>query len=281
MRQEESASGVHYLNLATELLHVARLTDPLQGVWEAADLQWWWRRDQHKDSRTQIFLMDEGQPVAAVVLTDWGGRFQIDLIFSSPQHAVELRQLWPTALGLVESVGDKRVEIEIPSDDEELIQCAVDAGFKGEFENNWACWMPASDQRPNDILPSGFVIRSRAEVTDGPHPMADRNGSDFEERLAECPLYSPDLDLAVYNSDGDVAGYSLYWADRTTQVGLVEPMRTIDAFRGMGIARAMLATGLELLTRSGCQRMKVSAATPLYLGAGFHATTSSYSLAKN
>lgn len=276
-----SASGVQYLNLATELLREARLADPLQGVWEAADLQWWWRRDQHKDSRTQIFLMDEGQPVAAVLLTDWGGRFQIDLIFSSPQHGDELRQLWPTALELIESVGDKRIEFEIPSDAEELIQRAVDADFESEFEENWTCWMPASERRATHLLPSGFVIRSRAEVPDGPHPMADLNGSDFEERLAECSLYSSDLDLAVYNSDGDVAGYSLYWADRTTQVGLVEPMRTIDAFRGRGIARAMLATGLDLLTRSGCQRMKVSAATSLYLDAGFHATTSSYSLAKN
>ena len=281
MRQEMPASGVHYLNLATELLHVARLTDPLQGVWEAADLQWWWRRDQHKDSRTQIFLMDEGQPVAAVVLTDWGGRFQIDLIFSSPQHGDELRQLWPIALELIESIGDKRIEFEIPSDDPELIQCAVNAGFRGEFEENWTCWMPAADRPATQALPSGYVIRSRAEVPQGPHPMADRNGSDFEERLAECPLYSPDLDLAVYTSSGDVAGYSLFWADRNTRVGLVEPMRTIDAFQGLGIARAMLATGLELLTRTGCQRMKVSAATPLYLNAGFHATSSSYSLAKN
>ena len=37
------ASGLEYLALATELLQRVRLADAATGVWEAADLQWWWR----------------------------------------------------------------------------------------------------------------------------------------------------------------------------------------------------------------------------------------------
>jgi hypothetical protein len=41
--REVRASGLEYLALAMALLHRVRLTDPVAGLWEAADLQWWWR----------------------------------------------------------------------------------------------------------------------------------------------------------------------------------------------------------------------------------------------
>lgn len=38
------------------------------------------------------------------------------------------------------------------------------------------------------------------------------------------------LDLAVYDGDGAVTAYGLFWADPHTGVGLVEPMRTEGPF---------------------------------------------------
>jgi predicted N-acetyltransferase YhbS len=110
--------------------------------------------------------------------------------------------------------------------------------------------------------------------------MAGRNDGDFEARLAECSLYDPNLDLAVYNPDGEVAGYALFWSDPVTRVGLVEPMRTNVGFQGKRIANCMLAAGLDRLARSGCVPMKVSTDIHLYLNAGFRKTSSSFSLSK-
>jgi GNAT superfamily N-acetyltransferase len=280
MREERSVSGIEYLVLVTELLDAARLVDPLHGTWEAADLQWWWRRDQHRDPGTQTFLMDGERPVSAVVLTNWGGRWQLDLLFTSPQHAEELKQLWPRAVQMMASVEAAPIELEVPTSDEQLIGCAVDAGFDIESKENWTCWMPASERPVLPRLASGFTLQSRTEAPDRPHPMAERSGTLVEARLAECSLYDPDLDLAVYTSEGDVAGYSLYWADHVTGVGLVEPMRTEDAFQHKGIARYMLAVGLDRLARSGCERLKVSTDIRLYLSAGFTRTSSSLGLSK-
>jgi predicted N-acetyltransferase YhbS len=105
--------------------------------------------------------------------------------------------------------------------------------------------------------------------------MVRRNGEHVAERLRECSLYRTDLDLAVYASDGGVAGYGLFWPDPVTGVGLVEPMRTEDQYMGIGIASHLLAEGLDRLATAGCSRLKVSrivgneAAERLYLGAGF------------
>jgi hypothetical protein len=58
--------------------------------------------------------------------------------------------------------------------------------------------------------------------------MRGRNGPGVAERLRSCSLYDPALDLAVETVDGRAAGYSLYWYDSVTRVGLVEPMRVVS-----------------------------------------------------
>jgi ribosomal protein S18 acetylase RimI-like enzyme len=91
--------------------------------------------------------------------------------------------------------------------------------------------------------------------------------------LAASSLYDPSLDLAVETRDGRVAGYSLYWFDPTTEVGLVEPVRVEDEFQRHGLARAMLSAGIGRLVARGARRMKISyatdAAAALYQGLGF------------
>ncbi len=43
-------SGGSYLPLVTRLLQQMRLASPIGGVWEAADVQWWWRQERPTDS---------------------------------------------------------------------------------------------------------------------------------------------------------------------------------------------------------------------------------------
>src|ERR671914_2516670 len=77
---EVRASGLEYLALATELLQRVRLADPEAGVWEAADVQWWWRTPRRSDAVDQLFWIDEEGPVAAAVLTQWGRSWGCDPI---------------------------------------------------------------------------------------------------------------------------------------------------------------------------------------------------------
>jgi len=123
-------------------------------------------------------------------------------------------------------------------------------------------------------FPDGYALVPRPDQ-DGPHPMIRRNGAEVEARLRQCSLYDPDLDLAVRGPARDFAGYALFWPDRRTGVGLVEPMRVEDEHAGRGVAGALLRAGLDLLAGRGCSRLKVShavdnpAAGRLYHGAGF------------
>ena len=253
-----------------------RINDPTWGLWEAADLQWWWRRDQHLDPERQTFWLDDNDtPVAAVIVTDWNGRWGCDAISVTADPVTMRDVVWPRALEQIDRLEGGAVEMAARDDDVVLLEALTDAGFELTGEVTVETWMSAVDRPDVSPLPEGFTLLSRLETPQRAHHMIGRNGRDVAARLAECSLYRADLDLAVYAPTGDIAAYGLFWADPVTGVGLVEPMRTEDAYQGRGLARHVLTSGLHRLTAHGCSSLKVSylegndAARRLYLGAGF------------
>jgi len=218
---------------------------------------------------------------AAVILTNLVNRCQVDLIFADRNHSEELDALWPTAVAMIATLGDPLIEMEVNVEEEDLIRLALDAGFEASEALNRTCWIPASDCPKIPPLRSDLTLHSRAESRCELHPMIGRNGEALAQRLFERSLYNPVLDLAVYSSHDEVAGYTIFWADPVTRVGLVEAMRTEGEFPGHGIARHMLVAGHDRLVRSGCQRLKVSSGIRLHQSAGFLPTSQSVTLSRS
>lgn len=278
---EVRASGLEYLTLATELLQRARLRDAEAGLWEAADLQWWWRTPRRSDEIDHVFWIDDEGPVAAVVLTDWGRAWGCDPIVVPGVSTVTLPTVWARALEVIDALELEAVEVLARDDDLELRVQLAGAGFVADDERSGITWMNAEDRPDVAAPPEGFALVDRGQATTGPHPMRRRSGEGVEARLRQCSLYDPGLDLAVEAADGPVVGYALFWFDPVTEVGLVEPMRVEDEYQRRGLARAMLTAGLDRLAKRGARRLKVGYATnvarALYVGAGFRVTSTSRS----
>lgn len=274
--REVRASGLEYLRLATELLQRARLTDLQAGLWEAADLQWWWRTPRRSDSMGQRFWLDDNGPVAAVVLTDWGQVWGCEPILLPGESQVELATMWAQALDDIDALKLEPAEVTARDDDLELIDLLTEDGFAVTEEHYGMTSMDADDRPEVTPLPQGFRVVDRARTTTRPHPMRRRNGEAVEARLRQCSLYDPALDLAVETADGEVAGYALFWSDPVTGVGMVEPMRVEAAYQRRGLARALLTAGLDRLAERGARHLKVAYATDvardLYVGSGFRVT---------
>ena len=274
---EVRASGLDSLALSTELLQRARLADAEAGLWEAADLQWWWRKPRRSDTIDDLFWVDDEGPVAGVVLTDWGEAWGCVPIVIAGVSTVPLSTVWARAVETVDALGLEAVEVLASDDDFELLGLLDAAGFVADDDRSGTTWMDAQDRQEVTALPDGFELVDRDKDSTRPHPMRQRNGEEVEARLRQCSLYDAALDLAVEAADGQTAGYALFWFDPVTKVGLVEPMRVEDAYQRRGIARAMLTEGLDRLVRRGARRLKVSYATDvaraLYVGAGFRVTS--------
>lgn len=271
--REVAAAGLDGVRLATALLQRARRADAVVGLWEAADVQWWWRKPRLSDEVEKLFWLDDDGPVAGALLTSWADdAWQVDPIVvpGAPHPAPD--EVWRRALehGRLHATGV--LDVAVGSGDPAFGELPLRAGLVATQHDSTA-WMEATARPPVLDLPEGFVLIDRAERRDAPHPMRHRNGPAVARRLAECSLYDPELDLAVETTDGRLAGYSLYWFDATTGVGLVEPVRIEDEFQRRGLARAMLSAGIARLVDRGATRVKISfeseAAGALYRGLGF------------
>jgi GNAT superfamily N-acetyltransferase len=270
--RETKPVGLAFLDEATRLLQAARLAEPEGGLWEAADLHWSWRTDQHKDPGTQSIWVDGDEPVIGLMFSKAADGIDCDPLGSDSAIESHRDMLW-TRIG--EQVANRQASMIIRDDDLTQIAVAERAGFVLVDNDFVSGWMAAVDRPNRPSLPDGIRIEPYAG---GPHPMVARNGEHVAERLAETSLYRRDLDLAVRDGDA-VVGYALFWADPVTGVGLVEPMRIEASHQGRGLARALLAEGLDRLAADGCTRLKVTwhqgneAAARLYVGAGFRPRT--------
>jgi predicted N-acetyltransferase YhbS len=270
--RREPLAGLERLQATTTVLQRARLADPLAGMWEAADVQWWWRRPRATDELALPVWFDEMGPVAAAGLTDWGDTWEVD-VFAVPS-IVDEEEVWAASLEATTATGHGGGALRVLAcgDDASVAALAMQSGFALTDELSGTSWMDA-DQRPQAVQVEGFALVDRVTRADRPHPMIARNGVLVEPRLRQCSLYDPTLDLAVEDAEGTVAGYALFWFDPETFVGLLEPMRVGDEYQRRGLGRMLLTHGLDRLARKGARRLKVGfendAARALYLGAGF------------
>jgi GNAT superfamily N-acetyltransferase len=272
--RRELLRGLERLNATTTVLQRARLADPLGGMWEAADVQWWWRRPRATDELMLPVWFDDAGPVAAAGLTAWGDTWQAD-VFAVPS-IVDEQDVWAATLVATDGHRSKALRVLACGDNTPLAGLAMQSGFQMTDELSGTAWMEA-DQRPPLAQIDGFAVFDRVTRADRPHAMIGRNGELVERRLRQCSLYDATLDLTVEDADGRVAGYALFWFDQTTLVGLLEPMRVEDEYQRRGLARMLLTNGLDRLARKGARRLKVGfetdAARNLYLGAGFVQTS--------
>jgi GNAT superfamily N-acetyltransferase len=277
------ASGLEALQLTTELLHRVRLADPDAGVWEAADVQWWWRTPRQSDALEQRFHVDDHGPVAAATLTEWPHAWGLDpIVLPGATAVLERDVVFETlerlqSLARAKSFGPRRVETMVRDDHARTIGLFRDAGFEPTDGRGGTTWMAAADRPTVAMLPAGLSIVDRTAAGGRPHPMIKRSGPAVEERLRQLSLYDPSLDLAVRTDADEIAGYALFWFDAVTRVGLVEPMRVEDAWQRRGLGRALLTEGISRLVERGATRLKVGWGSPpgrgLYLGAGFIETS--------
>ena len=269
--RRELLTGLERVEATSQVLQRVRRAGGRACVWDAADVQWWWRRPRRTDDVAQPVWFDDAGPCAAVAMTDWGDSWQADAI--TVDGTVALDEVWTALLELAAALEAPSWEVLASENDAELVELLVAGGFVPTDERSGTTWMDAGERAPVVAPPAGFCIRDRTVAPDRLHPMAVRNGEEVERRLRQVSLYDPTLDLAVDAADGRPVGYALFWFDATTGVGMLEPMRVEDDFQRRGLARALLTEGLARLAAKGAGRLKVGfdgeAGRRLYEGAGF------------
>ena len=265
-------TGKEHLSTITDLLQRIRLEGAHEGLYEAADLQWWWRLDDAPfPDRQTYWFNSRGDAVACLLLYDADTEWNNDFIYLPSARRTLEEYVIPEVVAAI-SHTDKVSTISVREDDLVLQNALTAAGFvKDDVAMVQTELVNAPAQRP---LALGFRVTSRVE-DEMPHHLIKRNGNEVALKLSECSLYRPELDLCVRNASGNVAAYALFWMDDVTKVGLLEPLRTEREFQRMGLASHLIAEGISRLRDLGAESIRVTygtdneAAVNLYHQSGF------------
>jgi len=95
-----------------------------------------------------------------------------------------------------------------------------------------------------------------------------------DEFLKDAPSYTPDLHLAVWSDQREIAAFCTVWIDPANHYAEFEPVGTVPSFQKRGLGSALLAYAHNRLREKGCPLATVQSwstsegANKLYQAAG-------------
>jgi mycothiol synthase len=286
MARTQTLTGPAALARLVAFQSACRAADPLGGLWDAADVQWWFRDEAPEQLSDWVVCVDDaGRDLgwtsvsAADRHLDWdvrpdasGGAEAVAMLRAGIER---LRALGPSA---------EPFRVDVREDDSTGAQVLRDLGFH-PTGRELVQTVLALDRPPDAApLPGAFRVRSlsgreevaaRVALHHAVFP-AEPLTADEYERIRAAPQYREDLDLVAVAGDGSLAGFATVWMDDASGVAVFEPVGVHPAHRRRGLGRALLAEGLRRVCARGARVAKVSyasaneASRDLYRAVGFH-----------
>ncbi len=129
--REETRVGRDALEAVTTLLQRARAVHPTAGLYEAADLQWWWAQEPGLiETFPQLFWFDDaGRPAAAVITTEWSYGVQMDPIVLPAAAPEIVADVVDRGLDHADAAGYDSVQLEVDRADHVLRGSMSERGF--------------------------------------------------------------------------------------------------------------------------------------------------------
>lgn len=157
--------------------------------------------------------------------------------------------------------GSKTLDASCREDFTRRISFLIRHGFQQTKDRSIYMMRPLSEPIPSPVLPPGFIIRpikgkEEADAVAAMHRAAF--GTDYmttENRLAIMITseYDPSLDLLAIAPGGEIAAYCSCSVKEGEKRGLTDPIATHPKYQHMGLARALILTGMELLKERGME----------------------------
>lgn len=273
--QIEKLGGDNFIQRATHFMVQARQQDPLGGMWDAGDLNWWFRFEDFDSEDNQWFWISEktlgitliaGTALDYEFLPELGENKLVQAMFRKAlARVLELSHLTKS-----ESV------VLLRESHRALRAIAETEGYRasGRVYKMAARELDASLHAP--FLPDGYAVRhlEASDLSGGGTPVLHLTREAYE-RVARTPLYRQDMHLVVVSSRGRVAAECMCWLDEANAIGVIEPVRTHDDFQKRGLGRALLLEACRRMVTEGMRLAKTTydpssyAASKLYASVGF------------
>jgi GNAT superfamily N-acetyltransferase len=234
-----------------------------------------------KHFEQSIRIWEANGHIVAVLNTEWRTPNGEAWIQRVPEADPLLDEILAEAESFMADPSDGRLQLDMYDHDTELAAAALKRGYvRPDYTEYWS-EIDLSAERPV-LLPPGFAISSMAAADSSLAERCKVQGLGFDHpdpadwatpeqyRQVQCaPDYRADQDLFVVAPDGQYASCCIVWYDELNRFGVFEPFCTDPAFRKLGLGKALIMAGLNLLYRKGACRAYVGSDQQFYVAAGF------------
>jgi ribosomal protein S18 acetylase RimI-like enzyme len=270
-----------------------RLTGPDGKLLHVGDLTW--IRYQHTrdvmppEERIRLWVRPDGELAgfAWYYPKSAGADLQIDPAISGSDEwraiAAEMIDFAVERHAVEPDPKARPLSIFAPAIDQSLIAALEARGFTRDPESDMRFHRQSlAKELPAVSIPDGFAVRPVREDEleervaihrEVWHP--SKVTLESYKQLRAAPGYDPELDIVAVAPDGTMAAYAICWHDELNRSGEFEPVGAREAFRGRGLAKAVLIEAMRRLQVRGCQHAYVYTdeerlpAVALYRSAGF------------
>ena len=173
--QPHGYAGLDYLAKATTFLIACRLQDPHGGLWDAADIQWWWREDDFRDPAHRLFFeTPDGTPRAMLLLLPTYGTFDYGLV--PGEEGADLgQQVIATGMAWLEEQRSptSRPDFLLRSDHHALRRLAEAHGYRAAPDALVRTRQALSSTLERATLPDGYAVRpvQHGDIIDSRQPV--------------------------------------------------------------------------------------------------------------
>lgn len=158
-----------------------------------------------------------------------------------------------------------RYRLAVPEEDELMKTFVAARGYQmtEQYERRMIKEYPRESEPV--ILPEGFTIRDARSFPPLCSALAHRtsfcynfDGNGKEHGFAKIrtmPDYKPELDLVVFDPEGQPAGLVNFWVESHSDIAQLEPLGVVWWCRRLGLAQALVTEGINRSRKYGCTQV--------------------------
>ena len=207
--------------------------------------------------------------IVSLVLTEGGNRWEETFfVFRSEQDktAPLLDKMCNFAERFTSRVSDDRKSNQyrlcVANDDEITAAFIAERGYIKTEDKHRILVKSYPAQEEEVVLPKGFTIQDARTVPAFYSALAHNHSFRYNqennggvkgfERIRSMPDYRPELDLILFDPDGQPAGLANFWVSEKSQTASLEPLGTVWWYRKMGLGKALITEGINRTRTYGC-----------------------------
>jgi hypothetical protein len=237
-------------------------------------------------------IWEDQSGIVSLVLTEGGTRWE-DTFFIFRSDEIKTNELLGRMCDFAErftsKVSDDRksnnYKLCITEDDKILTDFVSNRGYQKTSIRERTMIKPYPIEPEMVILPNGFSIRDGRTVSPFFTALAHNHSFRYYQdndgcekgftKIRTMPGYRPELDLVLFDPEGQPAGLANFWINEKTKTTCMEPLGTVWWYRRMGLGKALITEGINRTRLYGCNQI-IGGDQPFYLEMGFEQNKEHY-----